>query len=147
MLLSEYTSRKVPRSNCLLPLAVLLTTVMLTGCPKPTAIWLSKASKPGKIVFGIGSERGKTGGILVNQIRVDRCQGLNSSNNDDAMWVLSTTEGSQDLKQLVYGETPAGFEATYGPLPLTPGCYVAHNPGKGMLRFDVDAQGLARERK
>lgn len=28
--------------------------------------------------------------------------------NDDAMWVLAITKKKQDLKQLVYGETPVG---------------------------------------
>jgi len=119
---------------------------MLTACPQKTAIWISSETRPNQLVFGVGQERGRPGGVSIGVIRVDRCGGKDFPSYKDAMWVLGVTAKTMDLRRLVYGDSPTGFEASHGPLPLTEGCYEASLSGTGSLRFDVDSQGMARER-
>ncbi len=117
--------------------------LFLTACPQKTAVWVEEGSTAGHLVLGIGSRRGHPGDADIGVVRVYRCD--RTSDGPGASWLVGPMGRTEQIKRLVYGETPSGFSSEQGPEPLTPGCYKVATSGTGTTGFTVDSLGTVTE--
>jgi hypothetical protein len=139
MLMSRFA---LPRSR-LLPRVALLLLAAVGGCPQRTAVWVEQGSTAQHVVFGVADKRGGTRAVAVGVLRVQQCGGPTTGSG--AWWVVGPSAGTDSLRQIVYGQTPAGWVSEQGPRALTPGCYEVEVSGTGTTRFAVDSAGRVTE--
>jgi hypothetical protein len=125
-------------------LTVSLLVVGLTACPQRTAVWVENGSTANHLVLRIADKRGGSGEVAIGVIRVYECSG--PATGAGAMWVVGPRNGTANVQQIVYGETPPGFVSDQAPQPLKPGCYRVDVSGTGKTEFQVDANGAVSER-
>lgn len=120
-------------------LPLLSFTVLLSGCPRRTAIWIEDGSTAEHLVMGIGRTVGGPPLSSLGAVGVFRCgSGPNSAN---AVWIIHKVSHGQIPSRVVYGEAPEGFRTVSGPAPLYPGCYRVDIEGTGALEFLVSEHG------
>ncbi len=131
------------RLRAVLTLAIALT---LLGCPQRVFMWLNSNPSAQHLVFHIGSEHGKRGGVDIAGLRVDRCD-QPSDYRAKPLWMVGSSRGTADIDSVVYGAPPQAFDERPSAPTLTPGCYRASTSGfPGEVKFDVLANGSIRER-
>jgi hypothetical protein len=118
---------------------------LLAACPQRTAVWVEPGSTAAHLTIGVGKKRGQPGGADIGVVRVYRCDG--AATGEGAMWAVGPSSGTGDVRQIVYGQTPAGFVSNQGPQPLTPGCYRIDVSGTGKTEFQVGNDGTVTERQ
>ncbi len=122
---------------------LMLLTPILAGCPQRSAVWIEQGSTATHLTLGLGKKRGTPGGADIGVIRVYRCD--SPATGEGAMWVVGPSGGTNDVRRIVYGETPPGFVSNQGPHPLTPGCYRVDVSGTGKTEFQVEKDGIVTE--
>jgi hypothetical protein len=115
------------------------------GCQQRTAVWVRSGSTADNLVLEFGRERGTPGGAAIGAIRIYGCDAPGTGSG--AQWVVGPTGGTADVREIKYGETPAGFTSDQGPQPLKPGCYRVDVSGTGKTQFIVEPSGQVREQE
>ena len=126
-------------------IAWLAGVIGLTACPQRTAVWIEQGSTASHVIFGIADTRHGSGRVSIGVVRVYGCEAPDGGQG--AMWVVSPKNGTANVHQLVYGETPPGFVSDQGPRPLAPGCYRVAISGTGRTQFTIDATGAVTEQE
>lgn len=119
--------------------------LILTACPQRTAVWVDQGSTASHLVLRIADRRGGSGKVAIGVVRVYQCGG--PSTGAGAAWVVGPQNGTANVQQIVYGETPPGFVSDQGPQPLKAGCYHVNVSGTGTTEFQVEANGTVTERR
>lgn len=122
----------------------LLMSLTLTACPQRTAVWVRDGSTADNLVFQFGTSRGEPGGAQIGVVRVYHCDG--PATGPGAAWVVGPEGGTADVRELRYGQTPAGFTSDQGPSRLEAGCYRVDVSGTGKTEFVIDSTGRVTER-
>jgi len=126
-------------------LASTAVALVLTGCPKRTAIWVVRGSTADRLEFGIADRRDGARAVQIDVLRVSSCDSA-PYGPTGAAWLLSrVTEATPPPTRVTYGREPLGFRSDQGPQPLVPGCYDAMVTGTGRLRFEIETQGAVTE--
>lgn len=123
---------------------VLLSALLLvTGCPRRSAVWVVPGSTAERLEFGIGPARGDSTPIHLGGFRVYRCDG--PSAGAGALWTVGVESADAPrLNRIRYGTIPPGYEGLE-PVPLEAGCYRAAIGGTGTTRFVVYEDGNVTE--
>lgn len=120
-------------------LALVGIAILVTGCPKQTAIWVEEGSTSTRLLFRIASERGAEVPVNFQVLNVSRCE------SGERYWVISSThEGVSPPLQVQYGVVPEGYATSVEAKPLGPGCYLASVIGTGRATFTIDDEGGIR---
>lgn len=126
---------------------VALTSLMLTACKQTSAIWLQPSTRD-HVVLGWGEKpHGPPPPAgAADMFMVFPC-GHDSDRASAAVWSIDVAGRSPARPdRVIYGQTPPGYRVVKPARPLTPGCYVAVDPGTGYLEFVVQEDGRVRER-
>lgn len=116
---------------------------VLAACPQRTAVWVEDGSTANHLVLRIADRRGGSGAVAIGVVRVYECGW--PATGGGAAWVVGPQNGTANVQQIVYGETPPGFVSDQGPHPLKPGCYRVDVSGTGKTEFQVEANGAINE--
>ena len=151
---ARFTSRLISLVTALVRSGAVLMLLLLTACPRRTAIWLVGQEAPGRPVFSVGETYGGRPtwlGVLI----VAPCERFDGTGRS-ALWMLvQDTTPSNVISRVTYGRVPVGYAAT-APMstqrsrtavaaPLAAGCYIATTDGTGRVRFTISDDGSALE--
>lgn len=120
-------------------------SVLCLACPKKAAVWVANGSTVEQLVLRISDVRGGEHPTWVSMVRVDRCDRA-PDDTTAIMWLVSPDPGAQEARAVTYGVAPVGWRSSYGPRPLTPGCYRVNTSSTGRTVFDVAPGGRVTER-
>src|SRR2546423_13480474 len=135
--------------------------LILSGCPRRYAAWLTLGSTRTNLSIGVGETRNSESGIEVGLFAIAQCADHDATIRKPGMysperlkrlpWAIEFTSSPVVLTHVTYGRLPAGFrELSATAAPLSRGCYVAevegvNNGGSAYARFSIDSAGRASE--
>lgn len=131
-----------------LPLIILCGMLPIGGCMMHrAALWITDGSTGSRLQFGYGAARGSTVPLdAMDWIRVAACPGAPEGR---VVWEATAAQGPRNYAgTFTYGSPPVGFRTQTGPVPLTPGCYVAELSGEGTtagICFTIDPNSRVAE--
>ena len=122
---------------------LLVLLPFLGACPERKSVWVT-SSENGLPVFLFGARAGKPKEVLVDILRVDRCNTVDQATGEtkigQTMWaIVPESRSSGRLQRVEYGVTPHGYSEISEMRPLTPGCYVVIASANAVARFELDS--------
>lgn len=121
--------------------------LLAAGCQLRLALWIMPGSRDHDLVFGISQHRNGTEAVRPSSFRVFRCSDIYQRSEsgsypcqEEAVWDVAASDTNQtpSITRIVYGQTPAGLQASKPPRVLDrPGCYV-------VLAYAFDSRGYLR---
>lgn len=118
-------------------------TLVLLGCPERSAVWIETGSTADSLVFGVGRTAHGPPPANLHGLTISPCNADGTSKT--AAWAIARTSATPVPGRIAYGHAPLGYTTIAGPLPLTPGCYLAADAGSGRFRFYVRIDGTIEE--
>lgn len=107
------------------PALCAVATILAAGCVRPYEIWPDPAATIEHPLFHLGRRNGGSPTKEIGEIRFTPCFGAKYATDQQAAWIIVSSNGEHDLSTLTYGETPAGFVTRVPAKPLQGGaCYV-----------------------